>query len=176
MQRRTDGVADHAGRRVGDAGEAIEDLRPCESGESVHDLLRHGVIVKAREAVAGLGVSDALAVELAREPFATVDADLGRALISYAPDFQNTLDLRHPDKTQGMHFGASMLAYDYTGDGIVDVLVGSPTYDAPGQLWQLGRIDVFDGATGFLGPSCCVLTPANPHPFSLWGWQLLAAD
>ncbi len=100
---------------------------------------------------------------------------VGRALIAFAPDFQTAIELQHPDPTQAMTFGRAMEAYDFTGDGVVDVAVGSP--DASGPLGEPGggRIDIYSGAALQHGP---VLTWIPPAPIFLesWGTVIEVAD
>lgn len=40
------------------------------------------------------------------------------------------------------------LISDSTGDGIPELLVSSPSYDAPGPILAVGRVSVIDGSTG----------------------------
>lgn len=49
---------------------------------------------------------------------------------------------------QGEQFGASLASGDINGDGIDDLIVGSPFYSSEGMIWN-GKVSVFYGATSF---------------------------
>lgn len=104
----------------------------------------------------------------------------GRAFVSYAPDFQTTIELQHPvpDTPWGTYFGAGMVAFDQTGDGILDILVSSPGWGewvTPTTVIN-GRIDVYSGTTGFAGPSAYTYTQTPSPSTHAYGWMLLLAD
>ncbi len=70
--------------------------------------------------------------------------------------------------------GWSLEVMDYTGDGTLDLVVGSPLNKAK------GRMDVFAQEVGFDQPPVATLLPQDPNmivaPQSRWGNGILAAD
>ena len=100
---------------------------------------------------------------------------VGRALVCFAPDFVQVIELTHPMPGQQIGFGASMVPYDFTGDGVVDVAVGASR--APGVLGNpyVGRIDIYSG-TALSSGSVQTLVPPEPQFGERWGDVLLVAD
>lgn len=100
----------------------------------------------------------------------------GRAFVLWGPEYDTHLELQHPGITNGVDFGHWGDIADVTGDGALDLLVGVPLY---GDLTKKGRIDVFDGATGFVGPPIKVLEPVD-HSIILnvngWGFGAHGGD
>ncbi len=74
-----------------------------------------------------------------------------------------------------MAFGRSMAAHDFTGDGIVDVAVGSSNATGPLGEPGPGRIDIYSG-TSLQGPSVLTWLPPPPYFLQHWGTVLLVAD
>src|SRR5690606_34204925 len=70
----------------------------------------------------------------------------GRAFAVYGPGFVTATELQHAGPVLVAVFGLYGDVADLDGDTLPEILVGS-------QGWPNGgRIDVFDGATGFTGP------------------------
>ncbi|XP_066954008.1 integrin alpha-PS3-like isoform X2 [Macrobrachium rosenbergii] len=73
----------------------------------------------------------------------------GKVLIFSFPDFETqTLNIwaEWRGSQLGENFGASLVAADVNGDGLSDLIVGSPTYSEPNKP-DIGRIQVFIGTT-----------------------------
>lgn len=104
-------------------------------------------------------------------------ANVGRAFISYGPTFTSTreLQLPFPPPQNGTGFGTSGVLCDATGDGIVDAIIGTPAFHGA-TANVIGRIDIYSGASGFVGPPVTTLSPPNPTVGLKWGQGLLAAD
>ena len=124
--------------------------------------------------VTGDGYDDVL-VSGSRSYAGTLQQNTGRALVCLGPDFQSVIELPHPDLSQAMGFGTKMLAHDLTGDGVLDVLVGSSNAEGPGGEPNVGRIDLFVGGDLENG-SIHSVSPPPPYIANLWGSVLLAAD
>lgn len=97
----------------------------------------------------------------------------GRAFAVYGPDYTSWVEMQHPGPVFTASFGFLGDVGDVTGDDIPDILVGS-------QGWPNGgRIDVFDGATGYAGPPAQVLVPPDPSAVlndQAFGFGVLVAD
>ena len=100
---------------------------------------------------------------------------VGRALVVFAPSFDQSVELSHPLPGTKIQFGRAMAPHDFTGDGILDMAVSAPT--APGPLGEIGsgRIDVYSG-TDLAGPSVLAFTPNEPVFGKNWGRVLEVGD
>ena len=124
--------------------------------------------------VTGDGLDDLL-MGMGGSKAGTETTSIGRALVFFAPDFTQSVELAHPAPGTKISFGTSMVAYDFTGDGVLDVAVSSPR--APGLHGALsaGRIDVFSG-NDLGGPPVQTIVPPDPQLSKKWGWTLEIAD
>lgn len=100
---------------------------------------------------------------------------VGRVFVFYGPTFQTMTELSPPVPPVGnLWFGMGGAVHDVTGDGLVDLLIGSSGAIASGV--QAGRIDVYSGATGFAGPPVANYRPPNPTGPTFWGQGVEVAD
>ena len=129
--------------------------------------------------VTGDGLDDLLVSS--RESYAgTATRAVGKALVVPGPDFQNPIELQHPDPdyvfiTIGMGFGSSMLAHDYDEDGVRELLVGAYNVEGPGGENYAGSIFVYAG-NQLSAPPIDVIRPPSPFSWDRWGTPLLKAD
>ena len=93
---------------------------------------------------------------------------VGRATVLLAPTFASMVELAHPSPGEQWKFGSSMAAHDFTGDGLVDVAVGSPDYESPETGKKIGRIDIFSGSD-LSAPAVDTWMTSDPHDKS-WRW------
>ncbi|MFG0319933.1 MAG: FG-GAP and VCBS repeat-containing protein [Planctomycetota bacterium JB042] len=101
---------------------------------------------------------------------------VGRTFVFYGPSYQSMTELALPLGPYGNTlFGMGGTVHDVTGDGKVDLLIGSPGASVNG--WQAGRIDVYSGATGFTGPPVATYRPnVVPTGPIFWGYGVEVAD
>ena len=102
-------------------------------------------------------------------------ANVGRALVLFAPDFLNGIELKHPSPGKPIGFGTSMVPFDVNGDGALDVGVGSPRKEDPESPFGPGRIDIYSG-TNLSGDPAQTLMPPMPSTPESWGSVLLFGD
>ncbi|MBL8768624.1 MAG: FG-GAP repeat protein [Planctomycetes bacterium] len=98
----------------------------------------------------------------------------GRARVFFGPDLANSIELAPPIPSMAFQgFGGPADFGDVTGDGVRDIVVGSTLYWSHGSS---GRISVFDGATGFVGPAIEMSPPPGVYYGGAWGDALLVED
>ena len=100
---------------------------------------------------------------------------VGRALVIAAPGFVQSVELMHPQPGVNAEFGCSMVAHDFTGDGLYDLAVTAPRATSTLGAQSAGRIDVFSG-TDLGGPPVMTLEPTAPQAGKTWGWFIEVGD
>ncbi len=113
-------------------------------------------------------------------PYTTVGSvtSAGRALVSFAPGFQTTVELSRPAPPltpSGDSFGSGFAITDFDGDGLDDLLVGAESSTINGS-YAAGQIYVYSGVSQFIGaPSAAISTPFVGQS-RYWGRHLAVAD
>ncbi|MFG0320156.1 MAG: FG-GAP-like repeat-containing protein [Planctomycetota bacterium JB042] len=135
------------------------------------DLFGFGVWVLGD--IDGDGADDLLAGAQQSKNGGTAEG-AGKAFVSRGPGFQSTIELATPNfgLSPTPFFGASGAIADVTGDGVPDVVVGSPKWNPP-QLFAPGRIDVFSGLALQSAP---VVTITGSGAQEQFGGYIVVAD
>jgi hypothetical protein len=112
-------------------------------------------------------------------PYTTVGSvtSAGRALVSFAPGFQTTIELSRPAPLtpSGDAFGSGFSTTDYDGDGNADLLVGAESATVNGSI-AAGIIYVYSGAAQFAGAPMATIATPFVGPSRNWGRHLALSD
>lgn len=108
----------------------------------------------------------------AREEPVNGIAGAGAVYILEGPSYANQIRLQSPDPEYGARFGHEVAWTDWNGDGIVDLVVGSPRATSGGHL-QAGRVYIFI-APSFA--SVVALECPNPQFGTKFGYAIEGAD
>ncbi len=107
-------------------------------------------------------------------------ADAGMVHILYGSDSGLTTtgwqSFVHPLPDDGMTFGFSLAAGDFSGDGYDDLAIGSPYYDSPG-IADAGSVRVLFGTSSGLTSSGAQNWKREfPQDYGQFGWSLSSGD
>lgn len=112
-------------------------------------------------------------------PYTTVGGvtSAGRAVVSFAPHFQTTIELTRPAPLtpSGDAFGSGFAITDYDGDDVPDLLVGAESSTVNGNI-EAGLIHVYSGATRLAGAPVATIATPFVGPSRHWGRHLALSD